>query len=74
MPQKVIDRLKIADVPNYLLAKTGVERRVWVIYHWTRVGKRSYSRGVIKLRTESVCRQKYTRKSWVDQFVKELEE
>ena len=74
MPRKVEDRLKITDVPSYLLATTGVERKKWVVYNWTRTGKRSYSRGVIKLRTESICRQKYTRKSWVDQFIKELEE
>lgn len=72
--RQVTDRLKIADVPNYLLTTTGVERKVWVIYHWIRVGKRSYSNRTTKLKTESICGQKFTRESWVNQFVKELEE
>jgi len=74
MPKKVEDRLKISDVPNYLLFKTHISRGIWIIYHWIRVGKRSYSNRPIKLRTERIYGQMFTRKSWVDKFVKELEE
>jgi len=74
MPKRVEDRLKIKDVPNYLRSRTGISREVWIIYHWIRVGKRSYSNRPTKLRTERICGQVFTRKSWVDKFVKELEE
>lgn len=71
--RQVTDRLKIADVPGYLLSKTGVTRGKWTIHHWIRVGKRSYSNRPIKLKTERICAQIFTRRSWVDTFLRELE-
>lgn len=74
MPRKVQDRLKISDVPAYLLSTAGVVRKKWTIHRWTTHGIKSYSRGVVKLRCETICRQKYTRKSWVNEFVRGIEE
>lgn len=73
MPQRVTDRLKITDVPAYLFSITGVMRGKWTIHYWTIHGKRSYSNKVVKLRFERILRQKFTRKVWIDAFLKELE-
>ena len=71
--KQVIDRLIISDVPAYILSKTGVNRGKWTVHYWTMHGKRSYSNRIIKLRFERIMRQKFTRKSWVDTFLTELE-
>jgi len=73
MPQRVTDRLKICDVPAYLYSKTGVVRRTWTIYHWVHHGKRTYSNRLIQLKSEKICGQVFTRQSWVDAFLRELE-
>ena len=73
MPPRVIDRLKMCDVPAYLYSKTGVTREKWTIYRWHRVGKKSYSNRMIKLKSEKICGQVFTRKAWVDSFLRELE-
>jgi len=73
MPPRVIDRLKITDVPAYLLSKTGVCKKKWTIHHWIRVGRRTYSNRPIKLKSERICGQVFTRRSWVDAFLRELE-
>ena len=71
--RQITDRLIIADVPAYILSKTGVTRGKWTVHYWTIQGKRSYSNRIVKLRFERIMRQKYTRKSWVDIFLQELE-
>ena len=73
MPPRVIDRLKMCDVPAYLLSKTGVTRQKWTVYRWAVHGKRSYSNRVVKLRAEKICGQVFTRQCWVDSFLRELE-
>lgn len=74
MPQRVVDRLKMNDVPGYVQSKTGVTRGSWCIRYWANHGIRSYSNRLTKLRTEKICNQLFTRRSWVDTFLKELEE
>lgn len=74
MPKRITDRLKIADVPNYILAKTGVSRKKWVIYCWIRHGLYSYTKKRIYLKTEKILNQLFTRQSWVDDFLREIEE
>lgn len=73
MPRLVQDRLIIADVPAYLLSIHGVTVKVWTVHRYTTHGKRSYSNKVVKLRYERILRKKYTRKSWVHEFILELE-
>jgi hypothetical protein len=73
MPKRVEDRLKIKDVPRYIKQTTGVDKGVWVIYHWIRKGRRTYSNRLLKLKTERVCGQIFTRQSWVNDFLRELE-
>ena len=73
MPPRATDRLKIVDVPAYLYSKTGVNRGKWTIHYWINHGKRSYSNRPIKLKAEKICGQVFTRKAWVDSFLKELE-
>ena len=65
--------LKIVDVPNYILSQTGVRRHVWCIYHWIKVGRRSYSNHLIKLKTDKICGQIFTRQAWVMDFLRKLE-
>ena len=72
--RQVKDRLIIADVPAYLQTITGVRREKWTIHRWTVVGKLSYTNRVVKLRFEKILRQKYTRKRWVQEFIRELEQ
>lgn len=72
--RQVKDRLIISDVPAYLLNTAGVVRKVWAIHRYTTHGIKSYTNKVVKLRCERILRKKYTRKSWVDQFVRELAE
>jgi hypothetical protein len=74
MPKKITDRLKMIDVPNYILTKTGVRRNVWTVYNWAKVGLYSYSKKRIKLQTEKILNQVFTRESWVDKFLREIEE
>lgn len=71
--EEVNDRLKMRDVPAYIKAKTGVVRGGWCIYNWAKKGKRSYSNKLLKLRTEEILGQMFTRKSWVDEFLTELD-
>lgn len=66
--------LKIVDVPNFILMKTGVRRHVWCIYHWIKVGRRSYSNHLVKLRTVKYCGQLFTRQPWVMNFLRKIEE
>ena len=66
--------LKIKDVPNFILSQTGVQRHVWCIYHWIKVGRRSYSNHLIKLKTHTFCGQIFTTKSYVMEFLRKLEE
>ena len=73
MSQRVTDRLKICDVPAYIYSKTGVIRHKWTIYHWRTYGKRTYSNRLIRLKSEKICGQVFTRQSWVDAFLQELE-
>lgn len=73
MPHRVTDRLQIHDVPAYILSKTGVTRHKWTIYYWRTHGKRSYSNRLIKLKSEKICGQLFTRRCWVDAFLRELE-
>lgn len=68
------ERLKIVDVPNFILKQTGVRRSVWIIYHWIKKGRRSYSGHNTKLKTEKFCGQIFTRESWVMAFLKKLED
>lgn len=74
MPKRITDRLKIADVPNYILAKTGVDRKKWVVYNWIKVGLYSYTKKRVYLKTEKILNQLFTRQSWVDDFLREIEE
>ena len=73
MPQRVTDRLKVYDVPKYIQHKTGVTRGAWAIYYWINHGIKTYSNRLLKLKSEKICGQVFTRQSWVDQFLKELE-
>ena len=71
--RQIIDRLIISDVPAYLQSVQGVSMKVWTIHRWTTHGRKSYTNRVVKLRFERILRKKYTRKSWVDEFIRELE-
>lgn len=71
--EPIPDLLKIRDVPNFILKQTGVRRHVWCIYHWIKVGRRSYSNHLVKLKTETFCGQIFTRESWVMDFLRSLE-
>ena len=66
--------LKIADVPNFILMKTGVRRSVWIVYHWIKKGRRNYSNYLVKLKTMKICGQVFTRQPWVMNFLRRLEE
>ena len=66
--------LKIADVPSFILKQTGVRRSVWIVYHWIKKGRRSYSGHNTKLKTVNWCGQIFTRQSWVMDFLRKLEE
>ena len=72
--EPIKDLLKIVDVPNYILKQTGIRRSVWIVYHWIKVGRRSYSGHNTKLKTETFCGQLFTRESWVMEFLRKLEE
>jgi len=72
--RQVTDRLIISDVPAYLQSTHGVSMKKWTIHRWTIHGRRSYSNRVVKLRYERILGKKFTRKSWVNEFVKALEE
>jgi len=71
--RQVTDRLIFSDVPAYILSTTGVVRHKWTIYQWRKNGLLSYSNRQVKLKAEKICRQWFTRKSWVDEFIRELE-
>lgn len=73
MPRLVRDRLIIADVPAYIKSICGASVKVWTIHRYTVHGKKSYTNKVVKLRFERILRKKYTRKSWVQEFILELE-
>jgi len=66
--------LKIVDVPDFILKQTGVQRSVWIVYHWIKKGRRSYSGHNTKLRVHTFCGQIFTRQSWVMEFLHKLEE
>lgn len=68
------DLLKIVDVPSFILKQTGVRRSVWIIYHWIKKGRRSYSGRNTKLKTEKHCCQIFTRECYVMDFLRRLEE
>lgn len=68
------ERLKIVDVPGFILKQTGVRRGVWIVYHWIKKGRRSYSGHNTKLKTEIFCGQIFTRETWVMNFLRKLED
>lgn len=61
---KQSERFNIARVPEYVYLTTGVDRKVWTIYHWINVGI-----GGIKLKSEKICGQLFTRPEWVNEFL-----
>lgn len=71
--RQVTDRLVISDVPAYIQSICGFSVKVWTIHRWTIHGRKSYSNRVIKLRYETILGKKFTRKSWVNKFIQELE-
>lgn len=71
--RQVTDRLIISDVPAYLQSVLGTSVKVWTVHRYTTHGKKSYTNRVVKLRFERILRKKYTRKSWVHEFILELE-
>jgi len=71
--RQVTDRLIISDVPAYLQSQHDVSMKVWTIHRWTTHGRKSYTNRVVKLRCEWILRKKFTRKSWVNEFIQELE-
>ena len=72
--EPIPDLLKIVDVPGFILKQTGVRRGVWIVYHWIKKGRRSYSGHNVKLKTEKYCCQIFTREFYVMDFLRKLEE
>ncbi|GAH11123.1 unnamed protein product [marine sediment metagenome] len=66
--------LKIKDVPGFILKQTGIRRGMWIVYHWIKKGRRSYSGHNTKLKVHTYCGQIFTRQSWVMEFLRKLEE
>jgi len=71
---RVSDRLKLADVAAYIFNKTGVTIKSRTAYYWATKGKNNYSHNkCVKLRSERILDKIYTRESWVDEFIREVE-
>lgn len=68
---KVDDRMRISAVPVYILNKTGELRSRRAVSYWTKQGLQKGGR-TLRLKSEKICGIVYTRKSWVDKFIEEI--
>jgi len=65
---EVIDRLRISAVPVYILSKTGELRQTRTVNYWIKQGLIINGKK-LRLRSEKRCGIRYTRRSWVDEFI-----
>ena len=66
--------LKICNVPGYIYRNTGKEITRQTVYRWINVGKqlRTAPGTFIKLETYRVCGQLFTKRLWVDHFLRRI--
>lgn len=65
-------RLKLAEVPDYILNKTGVKRSRQTIYNWVDKGV-TIEKQTYRLQIETHAGQKFTKATWVDEFIARLD-
>lgn len=68
---KADDRLRISAVPTYIYGLTGEWRARRTVDFWTRKGL-DHNGGKLKLKSEKICGIIHTRKSWVNEFLEEM--
>lgn len=68
---KINDRLRISAVPVYIYGLTGEMRAVRTMNYWIRKGLNCGGKKIY-LKSEKRCGIVYTRKSWVNKFLEEM--
>lgn len=69
---KAEDRMKLADVPAYVLTRTGVTRSRATIYNWVSKGV-TITGQTFKLQTDTHAGQLFTSTAYVDSFLATIE-
>lgn len=69
--QKINNRLRISAVPGYIYGLTGEWRAVRTVNYWIQKGLDCDDKKIY-LKSEKRCGITYTRKSWVDKFLEEM--
>lgn len=67
-----VKRMRLAEVPAYVLGKTGVERSRQTVYNWVKNGV-TISGQAIKLGTTTHAGQLFTTETLVDIFLAKIE-
>lgn len=64
--------MRLADVPAYVILKTGIKRSRQTVYNWATKGVTLAGESV-KLRTEMKAGQIFTREEWLDEFLAKID-
>jgi hypothetical protein len=68
-----LQKVRLSDVPKLLKKLTGEQRSRKTVYNWAKKGRKNYSNEQVVLETTSVAGTKYTTRSWLLQFLEDVE-